>query len=93
MLASCTIHNWMNSRIVMRDSPYMAVSDADGTFTIENLPVGKHQFQVWHPISNYVKEMKIDGKTVKDRKGIIEIDVQQGDNDLGNIVIDSKLLD
>ncbi|PQO27745.1 hypothetical protein [Blastopirellula marina] len=92
MNAGCTIHGWMKSHIVMRESPYMAVSAENGTFTIENLPVGKHQFQVWHPIANYVKEMKINGKTVKDRKGIIEIDVQPGDNNLGDIEIDSKLL-
>ncbi|PQO34499.1 hypothetical protein DTL21_13350 [Bremerella cremea] len=92
MMAGCTIHGWMKSRIVMRDSPYMAVSGENGKFTIENLPVGKHQFQVWHPVSNYVKEMKIDGKTVKDRKGIIEIDVKPGNNDLGDIVIDANLL-
>ena len=30
------------------DHPYGAVTDADGNFTIKNLPVGTHKFRIWH---------------------------------------------
>ncbi|GAA4425931.1 hypothetical protein [Bremerella cremea] len=89
MNASCSIHPWMTAKIVVRELPYMAVSAEDGTFTIENLPVGKHKLQVWHEIPGTVKEMQVGGKKVKDRKGLLEIEVKAGQNDLGNLVIDA----
>lgn len=88
--ASCTIHPWMKSYMVIRESPYMAVSADDGTFTIENLPVGKHKFQVWHAQAGNAKGLKQGGKKVADRKGIIEIEVKAGENDLGDFEIDAK---
>ncbi|MBA2116556.1 cupredoxin domain-containing protein [Bremerella alba] len=92
MNASCAIHPWMAGKIVIRESPYMAVSDEKGKFTIENLPVGTHKFQIWHEIPGNIKEMNLGGKAVKDRKGVVEIDVKPGQNDLGDIVIDADLL-
>lgn len=88
--ASCTIHSWMKSHMVIRESPYMAVSAEDGTFTIENLPVGKHKFQIWHALTGNAKGLKQDGKKVADRKGIIEIEVKPGENDLGDFDFDAK---
>lgn len=92
MNASCAIHPWMAAKIVIRESPYMAVSGEDGKFTIENLPVGTHKFQVWHERPGNIKEMNLGGKVVKDRKGVIEIKVKPGQNDLGDIFIDAGLL-
>ncbi|MEW4564322.1 hypothetical protein AB1K70_17420 [Bremerella sp. JC770] len=92
MNASCSIHPWMSAKIVIRESPYMAVSDEDGKFTIENLPVGTHKFQLWHEIPGTIKEINLGGKVLKDRKGIVEITVKPGQNDLGDIVIDAKSL-
>lgn len=45
---TCNIHPWMKAYVLPRDNPYMALSDADGNFTIENLPAGTWEFQVWH---------------------------------------------
>ncbi|QDU74172.1 hypothetical protein Pan97_11770 [Bremerella volcania] len=92
MNASCAIHPWMNAKIVIRESPYMAVSDKNGKFTIENLPVGTHKFQIWHEIPGNIKEVTLGGKVLKDRKGVVEIEVKPGQNDLGDIVIDAGLL-
>lgn len=92
MNASCAIHPWMAARIVIRESPYMAVSGKDGKFTIENLPVGKHKFQIWHEIPGNIKEVTLGGKVLKDRKGVVEIEVKPGQNDLGDIVIDADSL-
>lgn len=92
MNASCTIHPWMTAKIVIRESPYMAVSGHDGKFTIENLPVGTHKFQVWHERPGNIKELTLGGKVLKDRKGVVEIVVKPGQNNLGDIMINAGLL-
>lgn len=92
MNASCAIHPWMTAKIVIRESPYMAVSDQNGKFTIEDLPVGKHKFQVWHELPGNIRELTLGGKVSKDRKGVVEIQVNPGQTNLGDIVIDAGLL-
>ncbi|MFM8414745.1 MAG: hypothetical protein ACKOCX_08475 [Planctomycetota bacterium] len=47
---TCNIHPWMKAYAVFRKDGYVAVSAADGTFTIVDLPAGEPlEFQVWHP--------------------------------------------
>jgi hypothetical protein len=43
----CNIHSWMHAFIGVVDNPYFAVSKADGTFKIENLPAGTYTFGIW----------------------------------------------
>ncbi|QDU42638.1 hypothetical protein Mal52_11050 [Symmachiella dynata] len=43
---------WM----LILDHPYAAISAKDGTFTIPDLPVGKHRLRVWHETINYVEK-------------------------------------
>ena len=43
----CNIHSWMHAWIGVVDSPYFAVSDEDGSFTISNLPPGTYTLAVW----------------------------------------------
>ena len=51
---NCDIHGWMEAYVLVKDHPYVAVSDADGKFKIENLPVGEHEFRVWHERQGYL---------------------------------------
>lgn len=53
----CDYHTWMNAYQLPVDHPYAAVTDANGTFTIADLPAGKHTFVVWHEAAdgNYVE--------------------------------------
>lgn len=44
----CDYHSWMSAYQLPVDHPYAAVTDANGMFTIPDLPVGKHSFVVWH---------------------------------------------
>jgi hypothetical protein len=92
MLVSCSIHPWMSARIVVKDSPYMAVTDENGKFTIENLPAGKREFQVWHQ-SGWVDSVKLGGKTTKWTRGIMEQEIGPETKDLGQILVPAAVLE
>ncbi len=44
----CNIHPWMQAYIHVMEHPYFAVTDANGSFTIENLPPGTYTLQAMH---------------------------------------------
>lgn len=44
----CDVHRWMNSYAGVLDHPYFAVSAADGSYTIGNVPPGDYTVGVWH---------------------------------------------
>jgi len=48
ILVKCDIHPWMSAWHLPLDHPYAAVTAEDGSFTIEDLPAGEHEFRVWH---------------------------------------------
>ena len=53
------------------DHPYGVVTQADGSFEIPELPVGTHQFVVWHErsrrplFSRFTVKIKSDGDVVE----------------------------
>lgn len=44
----CNIHPQMSAVILVRDNPLFTKAAADGSFTIENVPPGKHVVKAWH---------------------------------------------
>ena len=44
----CDVHGWMNAYVGVMDSPYFAVSRADGAFEIATLPPGTYTLEAWH---------------------------------------------
>ncbi len=44
----CDVHGWMNASVGVLDHPYFAVSKADGSFSIPNLPPGTYTLAAWH---------------------------------------------
>jgi plastocyanin len=44
----CNIHRWMRAFIGVVDNPYFAVTGADGSFEIRNLPPGDYVIEAWH---------------------------------------------
>jgi plastocyanin len=44
----CDVHPWMFAWVTVVDSPYYAVTDKDGKFTIKNVPPGKYTLQASH---------------------------------------------
>ncbi len=44
----CNIHATMIGYLVVVDSPWYAVADGSGAFSIKNVPPGEYDAQVWH---------------------------------------------
>ena len=44
----CDVHRWMTAWVGIVDHPYFAVSGADGSFVIGNVPAGKRKITTWH---------------------------------------------
>jgi hypothetical protein len=44
----CDVHRWMTSWVGVVDHPYFAVTGADGSFVLNNVPAGKRTISVWH---------------------------------------------
>ncbi len=92
---SCSIHPWMIGWVLIRDLPYMAVTDKDGKFEIKNLPVGKWTFMFWQEKAGYVDQVVVGGKKanwkIGRKRGQKEITIKAGDNDLGVIQISPAL--
>lgn len=84
---TCNIHPWMKSWLLVRPNPYAAVSKADGTFEIKDVPVGELELQFWHEKAGYLGEMTIGGKAEKVAKGRKKVAVTAAGTDLGEIVL------
>lgn len=70
----------------------MAKTDHDGRFTIENLPVGRHVFRLWHERAGYLRNVKI-GALVTDSKGRLTLTIREGDNELPDSRLAAGMLD
>ena len=44
----CVIHPWMSAFVCVVDNPFFAVTDADGGFSISNVPPGKYVLEAYH---------------------------------------------
>ena len=44
----CNIHDWMSGVILVVPTPYFAMTDADGAFTLRDLPPGTYGVVAWH---------------------------------------------
>ena len=47
-LMLCNVHPEMEAYVVVLENPYYAVSAKDGSYTIKNVPPGKHTLKIWH---------------------------------------------
>jgi len=86
------IYSWMKAWVFVQEHPYHAVSDADGMFTIKNVPVGEWRFRLWHERSGYVRGVDIGDTKTHARRGTFVLTVKPGENDLGVIKVPSSLL-
>lgn len=61
----CDIHEWMSAWIVVTEGSAVAVTDANGAFSIQNVKPGKYKVKIWHEkLGETVKELTVkDGDT------------------------------
>ena len=44
----CNVHAEMSAYVIVTETPYSAVTDKDGRFTIRNVPPGTYVLKTWH---------------------------------------------
>jgi hypothetical protein len=42
------LHTWMSAAVVVTDTPYFTVTDEHGRFSIDKLPSGAYEVEIWH---------------------------------------------
>ncbi len=45
---TCDIHGWMRAFVAVFDHPYFALTDAEGNFSLVNVPPGVYVIEAWH---------------------------------------------
>ena len=73
--------------LAIRNTPYMAVTDREGRFTIKNLPSGHWDFQVWHEQAGYVTTVRRKGEDETWTRGMVELRIPTGQLDLGKLEV------
>ncbi|MBI2892995.1 MAG: hypothetical protein HYY06_05550 [Deltaproteobacteria bacterium] len=48
MTLKCDVHGWMAAFILVSNHPFFATTGEDGSFTIQNVPVGTYTIESWH---------------------------------------------
>ena len=89
---ACNIHPWMKGYVVVRQDPYVAISNDKGEFEIKNIPVGEHDFVFWHEAKGFIRNLALkEGKT--DRRGRAKLKIAAGETlDLGEIKVPAAAL-
>ena len=88
---TCSIHPWMQAWLMTSNDGYFAVTKADGSFELKNLPAGKGirlSVQVWHEsAANLNQVLEVDGPTShpkldwkKQYKGQFFIELEPGED-------------
>ena len=95
-MVTCNVHPWMKAYMVFRKDGYVAVSAADGSFTIPDLPAGEPlEFQVWHERSTGPNgALGIDKPDLKwTPKGRFQITLQPDEvKDLGSLEVPASAI-
>ena len=60
-LIKCNLHPFLQSRGVIVDNPYYAITDEEGKFSIKDIPPGTYKVIAWHPfIPNQIGTITIE---------------------------------
>lgn len=90
---ACSIHPWMSAYMLPHDNGYAAVTEADGSFEIQNLPAGETlEFQVWHERSAGSNQgLVVTSDKAKelgwDKKGRFEVKLTENETTELNIAV------
>jgi hypothetical protein len=87
---SCNIHPWMAANMLVRNNPYFAVSKADGSFEIANVPAGiELEFRVWQEKTRYLPKITINGEKNDKFKGRLKLTLADGETRMLDAVVDA----
>ena len=74
---------------MLHHSPYMTVTDEEGAFELDKLPVGQWTFRFWHERKGWLKQVRI-GRQMTDDAGRIRLTIRSGRNRLSTEPISLK---
>lgn len=88
MRVVCSIHPWMLSWLLPRKNGYFAVTAADGTFEIANLPAGVDlNFRVWQEKVRFVQKVTLNSQVTKLSKGRLPFQLDPTDESKNQIEV------
>ncbi len=57
----CDTHEWMSGVLVVEEHPYYATSDANGAFSLTDVPAGEYTLAVWHErLGEQTRKVKVE---------------------------------
>jgi hypothetical protein len=60
---TCDAHTWMSGWLVIQEHPYYVITDARGSFLLEDIPAGDYDLKVWHEfLTGKVQSVRILAK-------------------------------
>jgi len=60
-LIKCNLHPFLQSRGIIIENPYYAITDEEGNFSIKDVPPGTYKVTAWHPfIPNQIRTITIE---------------------------------
>ncbi len=90
----CSIHAWMKAWLVICDHPYVAITDADGRFSIPMIPAGEWKFRFWHERPGFLSSLHQGETLTPVTKGTWNLTVRDSETlDLGELVANKTQFD
>lgn len=87
---ACSIHPWMSAYIMATPHPYIAVSDQDGKFEIQNVPAGVDlEFRVWQEMFKFVPGGMVNDNNATWPKGRMKVKLANDETLDMDIVLDA----
>ena len=87
---SCAIHPWMRASMMVCDNPYFAVTDANGSFSIPNVPAGVElDFRVWHEKAGFIQAVTVGGASESWPRGRFKREIADGESVNLDVTIDA----
>ena len=87
----CNVHPWERAFLIVKDHPYVGISNEEGVLEIQGLPVGNQWFQIWHESAEQgFQRVLWNGCESALKNGRIELKLAPGRNELGVMQLDAE---
>ncbi len=88
---SCSIHPWMSAFIMATPHPYIATTDDQGKFKLENVPAGVPlEFRLWHERLRFIGGGTLDGSNANWPKGRMKLQLENDEDHTFEVVLDAS---